>query len=149
MTAVATSGVIITGGASGIGLATAAALVREGRPVAIWDLGSERIEAAVESLSGGTPVFGAVVDVTDHERVAAATAESRAALGSIGGLVHSAGNIISEPIGEIDWSHWSSQIDTHLNAYARIVQEVLPHLRECEDAAVVAISSINGLIAEA
>lgn len=148
MSAPVTSGVVVTGGASGIGLATAAALVAAGRPVAIWDLGAERVQSAVESLGTDVPVFGAVVDVTDHQRVTEAVAESKAALGSIGGLVHSAGNIISEPVGEIDWSHWSLQIDVHLNSYPRIVQELLPHLQQSEGSAVVAISSINGLVAE-
>jgi len=143
-----TTGVIIHRGASGIGLAAAAALVQQGRPVALWDLGADRVHEAVQSLPGEASVFGVAVDVTDHERFDSAIRESREALGSIGGIVHSAGNIFSEPIGEINWENWTSQLDTHLNSYARIVQAVLPDLEQNEGSAIVAISSINGIIAE-
>jgi NAD(P)-dependent dehydrogenase (short-subunit alcohol dehydrogenase family) len=143
-----TTGVIITGGASGIGLASAAALAAQGRPVALWDLGEDRVQAAVESIAGSAPVVGYAIDVTDRAGVERVIGATRTALGSIGALVHSAGNIISEPIGQIDWGNWSSQLDVHLNSLARIVQDILPDLREHPGSAIVAISSINGLVAE-
>lgn len=141
------TGVIITGGASGIGFATAQALVAEGRPVAIWDLGDDRVASAGARLAGrGVPVGAFTVDVTDSGAIDGAVRASRDGMGSIGGLVHAAGNIIAEPIDEVDWSHWAAQIDVHLNAYARIVQAVLADLQQHEGSAIVAISSINGLI---
>jgi NAD(P)-dependent dehydrogenase (short-subunit alcohol dehydrogenase family) len=117
------TGVIITGGASGIGLATATALVKRGRPVALWDLGTDRVRDAVERCGGDAPVFGAVVDVTDAEQVHRALHDSIAATGSMGGLVHSAGNVIAEPIGDIDWNNWASQLDVHLTSYASLVHQ--------------------------
>ena len=143
------TGVIITGGASGIGLATAKALVAEGRPVAIWDLGADRVDAARQSLrdvAPDVPVAAIAFDVTDEAALGPAVDTSRRTLGTIGGLVHAAGNIYAEPIDEVTWSRWSSQIDVHLNAYARIVQALVSDLRANSGSAIVAISSINGLL---
>ncbi len=141
------TGVIITGGASGIGFAAGAALTEVGRAVAIWDIGEDRVgDAAAKLAASGIPVTGLVVDVTDHDAFAEAIRSSRQAIGSIGGLVHAAGNIFPEPIDQVDWAHWTSQIDVHLNAYARLVQAVLPDLRAHPGSAIVAISSINGLV---
>jgi NAD(P)-dependent dehydrogenase (short-subunit alcohol dehydrogenase family) len=141
------TGVIITGGASGIGFATAAALADGGRPVAIWDLGEDRVNDAGAKLAASeVPVAALVVDVTDHASFEAAIDKSRRAMGSIGGLVHAAGNIFPEPIDEVEWPHWASQMEVHLNAYARLVQAVLADLRAHAGSAIIAISSINGLV---
>lgn len=145
-----TTGVIITGGASGIGLATADALVAAGRPVTIWDLGDERVASARARLEGrGVPVASAAFDVTEHERLPSLIDDARRAMGTIGGLVHSAGTIVPEPIDEVTWPSWSAQLDVHLTAYARLVQALVPDLRANPGAAVVGISSINGLIGNA
>jgi NAD(P)-dependent dehydrogenase (short-subunit alcohol dehydrogenase family) len=147
VTASPSTGVVITGGASGIGFATASALVEIGRPVAIWDLGDDRVATAAEKLSAsGVPAIGLVTDVTDDATVQLAIAASREAMGSIGGLVHAAGTIIAEPIDTLDWGHWTSQIEVHLNAYARLVQALVPDLRANPGSSIVGISSINGLI---
>ena len=145
-----TTGVVITGGASGIGFATAEALVASGRPVTIWDLGEERVAAACGRLAGrGVAVGAAAVDVTHDASVAVQVDEARRTMGTIGGLVHAAGVIIAEPMGEIDWGNWSAQLDVHLNAYARLVQALLPDLRANAGSAIVGISSINGLVGNA
>jgi NAD(P)-dependent dehydrogenase (short-subunit alcohol dehydrogenase family) len=141
------TGVIITGGASGIGWASAAALAEAGRPVAIWDIGSDRVrDAGAKLAASGASVAALEVDVTDHAGFGVAIASSRQSMGSIGGLVHAAGNIFPEPIDEVEWPHWTSQMDVHLNAYARLVQALLPELRAHAGSAIVAISSINGLV---
>src|SRR6478736_4496155 len=62
-----TSGVVITGGASGIGLATAHAVAEVGRPVAIWDLHPERATEAAEAVAAqhGVKTIGMAVDAPD------------------------------------------------------------------------------------
>ena len=144
-----TTGVIVTGGASGIGFASAAALAAVGRPVAIWDINAERVAESVDALTGDVKVVGVTLDVTDSARLSEAVDESRAALPSIGGLVHAAGNIFPETIDDVDWDHWASQLNVHLSAYARLVQALLPDFRRQDGSAIVAISSINGLVGNA
>jgi len=83
---------IITGGASGLGAATAEALVKEGVKVALWDLNAEKGEALASELGG---VFCSV-DVTDEETIKAALATTVAAHGPPSILVNCAGIAIGE-----------------------------------------------------
>ena len=83
------TGVIVTGGASGIGRATARALAAVGRPVAIWDLDAEAAQAAASEASEtfGASAIGLAVDVRDPAAIAQALERTRAALPILGGLV--------------------------------------------------------------
>ena len=115
------TGVVVTGAASGIGRACAVALAEAGRPVAVWDKnadGAAAVAAEVEAL--GVAGVGVAVDVTDADQLTAAVEVSRAALGSIGGLVHAAGIVIAEPVGSIEWDNWNAVLAVNLTAHARI-----------------------------
>ncbi len=81
---------VVTGGASGIGLACARGLAREGCHVALWDVSLPAGEAARIAADFGGPALGLVVDVCDFARVEAAVRETEAALGPISHVVHSA-----------------------------------------------------------
>ena len=81
------SAVIVTGGASGLGAATAAALVEAGAAVTIFDRDGDAGRACAETLGAGF----AKVDVTDEASVAAGVAAARARMGRITGLVNCAG----------------------------------------------------------
>jgi NAD(P)-dependent dehydrogenase (short-subunit alcohol dehydrogenase family) len=142
-----TTGVVVTGGASGIGLASARALVEVGRPVALWDLQADAAEQAAKEL-GGTSI-GIGVDVTDGSAVEDALARTREALPSIGGLVHAAGRVITEPVGDIDFANFSAVLDVNLTAHARLVQLLLPDLEAQEGSAIVGIASIEAIIGHA
>ena len=140
-----TSGVVVTGGASGIGRACAEYLAEAGRPVAVWDLNGEGARQVAESL--GVPAIGLEVDVADEAALQAAVDATREVLPSIGGLVHSAGMVDPSPIGMIDWGRWQRLLDVNLTAHARIVQLLLPDLiAATPGSAVVGISSIEGII---
>lgn len=78
---------IVTGGASGLGAATAEALHAEGVKVALWDMNAEKGEAQAKKIGG---VF-VKTDVTSEESVAAALAKSVAANGSPSILINCAG----------------------------------------------------------
>lgn len=139
-----TSGVVVTGGASGIGKACAEYLAEVGRPVAIWDLSGDAAQEVAASLS--VPSVGLQVDVTDEAALEAAVQATREALPSIGGMVHSAGMVDPSPIGVIDWGRWQRLMDVNLTAHARIVQLLLPDLEKAPGSAVVGIASIEGIV---
>lgn len=140
-----TTGVVITGGASGIGKACAEALAEVGRPVAIWD----RNEAGAKEVAEAVGGFGLGVDVTDPDALDAAAAATRDALPSIGGMVHCAGMVVPEPVGAIDWVKWQAVLDVNLTSHARITQLLLPDLLAQEGSAVVGIASIEGIVGHA
>ena len=140
-----TSGVVVTGGASGIGKACAEYLAEAGRPVAVWDLNGDGAKQVAGSL--GAPSIGLQVDVADEVALLAAVEATRAALPSIGGLVHSAGMVDPSPIGSVDWGRWQRLLDVNLTAHARIVQLLLPDLvAAMPGSAVVGIASIEGIV---
>jgi NAD(P)-dependent dehydrogenase (short-subunit alcohol dehydrogenase family) len=136
--------VVITGGASGIGLACAQVLVADGRRVALWDR-----SPTVTEFAGSLGMTGIAVDVTDEEQVALATARSAEALGGIDGMVHAAGTVSVDPVGELTAPLWDAVLDVNLRAHALVVQALLPHLRQATDAAIVGISSIEAIIGNA
>src|SRR5262245_2427621 len=98
------TGVVVTGGASGIGLASAHALAEAGRPVALWDIDGAGAERAAREIAArfGVKTLGARVDVRDTASFPGLIAAAREALGSVGGVVHGAGVVRSDPIDALD-----------------------------------------------
>ena len=143
------TGVVVTGGASGIGRATAQALADIGRPVALWDRNEEGAARAAEEIKSSTGVatLGIGIDVTDSHAIASAVERTRATLGSIGGLCHSAGTVSADALGSLDDASWAKVLDVNLRAHALITQALLPALRDANPgSAVVGIASIEALI---
>src|SRR5206468_2420405 len=98
------TGVIVTGGGSGIGRATCLALAEVGRPIAAWDLDGAGLKETANLCSSRFGVAAAVVDVDvrDSALIEAAVRSSRDAIGRIGGLVHAAGVAGPLPIDFMD-----------------------------------------------
>ncbi len=145
-----TTGVIVTGGASGLGLACAEALAAVGRPVAVWDIDAEQAKAAAERLRGvyGVRAAALAVDVRDVEAVRAACRQTRDLLPSIGGLVHSAGVGGGGGIEGFDPEAWDSAIAVHVRAIPLIVQGVIEDLRRQPGSAVVAMASMQARLGD-
>ncbi|MFZ5704014.1 MAG: SDR family NAD(P)-dependent oxidoreductase [Pseudomonadota bacterium] len=143
--------VIITGGASGIGLASAEALAAVGRPVALWDINAGGVDRAAETLRShyGVPVFATYADLRDLADIDRALADSRAALGPVGGIVHAAGTVDTASLDGITAESWEDGIAVHLRALAFLVQGALPDLTANPHSAVVAITSINATLGNA
>ncbi len=142
------TGVIVTGGASGIGRACAVALAEVDRPVAVWDVNASGAREVAAALPGES--IGIGVDVTDEAAVAAAAEATRRALPSIGGVVHAAGIVSIAPFGEIDFDTFGRVLDVNLTAYARVAQSVLADLRDANPgSAIVGVASIEALVGNA
>jgi NAD(P)-dependent dehydrogenase (short-subunit alcohol dehydrogenase family) len=145
------TGVVVTGGASGLGLASARALAAVGRPVAIWDLHAERARQAAKEIASESGVASCAVgiDVRDPTAFLPALAETRAALPALGGLVHAAGTVDTDSLDGVTPERWDSGINVHLRALVLIVQAMLPDLRVHAGSAVVAFASINATLGNA
>ena len=108
---------VVTGGASGIGLACAHALARSGAAVCLWDLQAEPLEGAVAELDQyGRPTRTAIVDVSDSSRVTAAMEEVAEALGRVDIVVANAGiGGEQKPTAEYSDDSWHKVIGVNLD----------------------------------
>lgn len=146
-----TSAVLVTGGASGIGRASAEAVAAEGRPVAIWDLDADGAVAAAHEIASthGVVTHGIGIDVTRSSELRDAVVASRAVVGRFSGLVHAAGTVRAQTVGDLDDEGWDFVLDVNLRAFPMLVQAMLDDLEASDGASVVGISSIEGWIGNA
>ncbi|HEY4548190.1 MAG TPA: SDR family oxidoreductase [Pedomonas sp.] len=143
--------VIITGGASGIGLASAQALAAVGRSVALWDIDEARASKAAERIAAdyGVPVLAVGIDLRDPGSIQPAVARTRAAFPAIGGLVHAAGTVDTGSLEGVTPETWDAGMAVHLRALALLVQALLPDFAANPGSAVVAVASINATLGNA
>lgn len=146
-----TTPVVITGGASGIGLAAAEALAAVGRPVALWDINGDAARHAAARIAAqrGVRATGVGIDLRDLASIAPALDATRAAVGCPGGLVHSAGTVDTASIDGMTPESWDSGIAVHLRAFAFVVQALQPDMAAQAGSAVVAVTSINATLGNA
>ncbi|MCP4656218.1 MAG: glucose 1-dehydrogenase [bacterium] len=147
--------VIITGGAAGIGRATALRFAREGSRVAVWDVSAsdaEALEAAI-AAAGGEGLFTRV-DVADGESVAAATAAVVERWGRIDVLVNNAGivrdaQLVKWKDGEVASTLSDEAFDAVISVNLRGVflctRAVVPHMIRGGGGVVLNASSVVGL----
>ena len=134
---------VITGGAKGIGLAIAQRLIADGASISLWDLDSERLVEAAESLTG--KVHTQTLDITDSDAVDAAAAAVEREFGHIDILVNSAG--ITGPnktIWQYDAADWRQVIDINLTGTFLTCRAIAPYMRARDYGRVVNIASIAG-----
>jgi NAD(P)-dependent dehydrogenase (short-subunit alcohol dehydrogenase family) len=145
------TGVVLTGGASGLGRASAEALAAVGRPVAIWDLDPDRCRQVAEEIGGryGVTTFGRAVDVRDPSAIQAAALETRQALPAIGGFVHAAGIVDTASLDGLTPESFNNGLEIHLRPIALLAQALLPDLSANEGSAIVAFASINATLGNA
>jgi 2-hydroxycyclohexanecarboxyl-CoA dehydrogenase len=133
---------VVTGGASGIGLAIGERLAGDGAAVAIFDLDDDAADAAAGRIeAGGGRAIGLKVDVTDRPRIEDAVAEVADRLGAPLILVNNAGRPSFLPFLDISLEHWDQIVDVNLTGTFHCCQVVLPHMLEAGWGRVVNISS--------
>lgn len=133
---------IVTGGASGIGLAISERLAGGGARVAIFDLNGDAARAAAEKIEadGGT-ARGFAVDVTDRPGIDAAVASVTEDLGRPTILVNNAGMPGFDPFLDIEFEKWQRIIEVNLSGTFHCCQAVLPHMLDEGWGRIVNISS--------
>lgn len=143
--------VIVTGGASGIGLASARALAEVGRGVALWDINAALAAEQASNLATefGVATIGLGVDVADEAALQQAAAASRDALGPIGGLVHAAGVDGVCPVEQMTADTWDRIMAINLRAEPLIIRAILADLKQNPGSAIVGIASINATLGNA
>jgi NAD(P)-dependent dehydrogenase (short-subunit alcohol dehydrogenase family) len=136
---------LITGGGSGIGLATARALLAEGATVAIAGRNGDKLRAAATELDVGDRVLAHAADVSDKLQAAALVDAVTRRFGRIDILVNNAGaNVKNRAMKDMDVETWDRQIAANLDSAFYCTFAVLPQMRTRKDGVIVNISSISG-----
>ena len=119
---------LVTGGASGIGAATAVLLRERGARVAVLDR---------DPAGAPDGVLALACDVTDAAGVDRAVADAAGRLGGLDVLVNNAGIGATGDVAANDDAEWARVLDVNVTGMARVARAALPHLRRSAHAAVV------------
>lgn len=133
---------VVTGGASGIGLAVTERLLDDGWPVAVLDADAEALAAAEDAFSQENAIF-VPADVTDEEQLAEAFDEVVDRLGLIGGLVNSAGIARDLPADETSAELFRQILDVNLVGSFLAARCALERMGA--SLSIVNIASVSGL----
>ncbi|WP_370151156.1 SDR family NAD(P)-dependent oxidoreductase [Streptacidiphilus sp. EB129] len=124
---------VVTGGASGIGRATALLLAARGADVAVLDLAGETV---------GAPLRGFKADVADDASVRAAVDAAVEALGGLDILVNNAGIGAAGTVADNPDEEWHRVLDVNVLGLVRVTRAALPSLRRSRHAAIVNTCSV-------
>lgn len=136
---------IITGGAAGIGLATAELFAKEGANVIIWDLTDNGAEVAKELSAKGYKVSFEKVSVTDKTAVQTATANVIKQFGRIDILINNAGITKDKTLLKMEQDDWDKVLAVNLTGVFNCTQAVAHHMKEQQYGRIVSASSNVGL----
>ncbi len=141
---------LVTGGASGIGLATAERFLEEGATVVIADISRPGGEAAVKSLAARGPgtVSAVPCDVTRREEVARLVDGVIAAHGRIDILFNNAGYFIPNELHEVAEEDWARILAVNLGSVYLVSKQVVPRMLAQGKGAIVNNSSVCGLVGD-
>jgi len=139
--------VLITGGASGIGYATAEYLVGAGAQVVLADTDDAMLERAAGALHPTEQVLTVSCDTTNEYQVAAAVAAAMERFGHLDGLVTCAGiRQVSTPALEFPWEVWSHILEVNLRGTYVAARAAGRVMVEQEGGAIVTVASVAGVI---
>lgn len=134
---------IITGGASGIGEATAMLFAQHGAKVVVADLSEARAEDVVKRIgqqSGTAIAFK--TDVTNEASIAGLVARACAEFGRIDVLVNSAGVAMSKLEVETSLEEWNTVMAINSTGTFLVSKHVIPHMKQSGGGSIVNIASI-------
>ena len=141
---------LVTGGARGIGLACARALLARGARVTLLGRDVAALEAAVRELGGTAPAAQMVqsvqADIADEASVRQAFAQAEAAFGPVQVLVNNAGQASSQKFERTDAALWQSMLAVNLTGTFHCMQAALPGMLAARWGRIINVASTAGLI---
>lgn len=144
--------VVISGGTSGIGLATAIAAARDGAHVAVLGTSKERMEEAVsqlrEAAGAYSKVLGVLADVRDRPALDRAAARVTAELGPVWGIVAAAGVSGAARAEQLTLEQLNNVFAINVGGVLSTVQAFVPAMIERRSGSIILIGSINSLGAQ-
>lgn len=141
---------IITGGAQGLGEATAKMLAREGAKVAVTDIngeGADKVSAEINAELGDGTAFAWQHDVTDAERWKTVVQEAHDAMGGLNILVNNAGIGSLGSVEDEDYAMFQKVMTVDVDSIFLGCKYAIPLMRDHGLGSIVNISSIAGIIA--
>jgi len=140
--------VIVTGGGSGIGAATAEELASSGATVVVADLNLEHAEQVVKGITDkGGKAYPFAVDVAKADQVKAMVDFAVAKTGALYGIVNNAGiGGPAAPTGSYDLEGWQKVIDINLSGVFYGMRFAIPEIEKAGGGAVVNVASILGSV---
>jgi NAD(P)-dependent dehydrogenase (short-subunit alcohol dehydrogenase family) len=136
--------VLITGGASGIGAATAARFLEEGAAVCVLDRddkGRQRIQQELPDLAGTLDA-----DVSDLTQVHAAVENAAGIMGGLNVVINNAGISIRHPFLDITAEEWDKVIAVNLTGVFYVAQTAARHMMRHEGGVILQTASTNGVM---
>jgi len=134
--------VMITGAASGIGLATAQRFLDEGARVFIVDKNKSSLEKA---MSGNPSLLGASGDVTSPDDISEIFQTCDEKIGGLDVFIANAGISVRNPIRNMDYSQWTKVLRTNLDGVFLCTQAALIRMRKQKSGVILFTGSTNGL----
>ncbi|WP_454693065.1 SDR family NAD(P)-dependent oxidoreductase [Achromobacter aegrifaciens] len=137
---------LVTGGARGIGLACARALLQRGARVTLLGRDGAALDAATDSLASLGQVQAVSADIANEASVRAAFAQAEAEFGPVLVLVNNAGQAVSQRFDRTDAALWQSMLDVNLTGTFHCIQAALPGMLQENWGRVINVASTAGLI---
>ncbi len=131
---------LVTGAASGIGLAVATHLHQQGSHVVLSDLPGERLEKVGARLEGSTVIAADLSVAGETNRLARQA-------GDVDILVNNAGLQHVSPVEEFDEEQWTLLIDVMLTAPFLLIKDLIPGMYERGWGRIINVASVHGLVA--
>ncbi len=140
--------VLITGASSGIGEATAEAMVAEGAAVALGARRKDRLDELATTINdGGGTAVAIEADITDEQQAKNLVETAHSELGGLDTLVNNAGVMLLGPLQGADPSEWRQMIEVNCLGLLYCTHYALPLIRDGGGGDVVNVSSVAGRIA--
>jgi NAD(P)-dependent dehydrogenase (short-subunit alcohol dehydrogenase family) len=134
--------ILVTGAASGMGLAISTLFAAEGAALAMLDRNADGVQVAADEI--GAKAFPC--DVSARSSVDAAVAKAGELLCGIDGVINAAGILITKQFDNLDPESWDRMIAVNLTGPYNIIHAALPLLRAAPRATVVNIASVGGMM---